>query len=349
MTLLHHGGFVTTYKYAVLLALLDLCREQCARDGGPPTMLTTAQVAHKVVEIYWPQTMPFEGEAILRQNSGGQARIVTLIADFRREHAPDGRSIARARLDAPAEFRRLEREVEWKLVEMPLPRLQRVGRGVDAFIYDIAWGDQIRRREFEGSAFDNRLLLRPGAGEHLVALSGVIRPLIHRQWIAQVTMINDLPERRLERFLFGRERARLGLVCAPLLELQGGACFYCERRIVTDAEVDHFIPWSRHPEDGLDNLVVAHGRCNGNKSDHLADAAHVDRWVRRVTEDREALAEVERATRWERAALRTENVIRSIYRGLPESVALWHAPGEFVPVDHRRLSEAFRSLDLHAA
>lgn len=349
MTLLHHGGFVTTYKYAVLLALLDLCREQCARDGGPPTMLTTAQVARKVVEIYWPQAQPFEGQVILRQNSGRQARILTLIADFRREHVADGGSVARARLGAPDAFHRLEREVEWKLVQMPLPRLQRVGRSVDAFIYEIAWGEQIRRREFEGAVFDNRLLLRPGAGEHLVALSGVIRPLIHRHWIAQVTMINDLPERRLEQFLFGRERVRLSPVCEPLLELQRGRCFYCERLIVADAEVDHFIPWSRHPEDGLDNLVVAHGRCNGNKSDHLADATHVERWVTRVTRDREALAQVAEETQWERAAVRTVNVLRSIYRGLPESVALWHARDEFVPIDHPRLAEAFRSLDRHAA
>lgn len=349
MTLLDHGGFVATYKYAVLLALVDLCREQSARDGSPPTMLTTAQVAHKVVEIYWPHTLPFEDGAMLRQNSGRQARVLTLIDDFRRAHAPDAGSIVRARLDAPTAFRRLEREVEWKLVEMPLPRLQRVGKGVDAFLYEIAWGDGIRRREFEGAAFDNRLLLRPGAGEHLIALSGVIRPLIHRHWVAQVTALNDLPEKRLEQFLFGRERARLGRLCAPLLELQRGVCFYCDERIGADAEVDHFVPWARHPDDGVDNLVVAHGRCNGNKSDHLADAGHVARWAERVTEHRAALAQIATDARWERAPLRTASVLRAIYRGLPDAVALWHARDEFVPLDGARLRRAFRQLEGLAA
>src|SRR5213592_5079376 len=38
-------------------------------------------------------------------------------------------------------------------------------------------------------------------------------------------------------------------------------------------DVDHFIPWSRYPDDGLENLVVAHARCNAQKSDFLAAAA----------------------------------------------------------------------------
>jgi hypothetical protein len=37
--------------------------------------------------------------------------------------------------------------------------------------------------------------------------------------------------------------------------------------------VDHFIPWSRHADDGLDNLVAADARCNGQKRDFLAAAA----------------------------------------------------------------------------
>jgi hypothetical protein len=35
--LLDEGGFTATYKYAVLLGLMDLCLEQSAASGAPPT------------------------------------------------------------------------------------------------------------------------------------------------------------------------------------------------------------------------------------------------------------------------------------------------------------------------
>ena len=48
-----------------------------------------------------------------------------------------------------------------------------------------------------------------------------------------------------------------------LRELQDNRRFYCERRIDGQVEVDHFIPWARHPDNGIENLVVADQRCNG--------------------------------------------------------------------------------------
>src|SRR5437879_1941069 len=89
-------------------------------------------------------------------------------------------------------------------------------------------------------------------------------------------------EYQLERFLFGAERVPLERVRGPIIELQEGRCFYCAERLASRAgqtpDVDHFIPWSRYPDDGLENLVVAHARCNAQKSDFLAAAAHVDHW-----------------------------------------------------------------------
>ena len=40
LELLDQGRFTATYKYAVLLALLDLCRENAARDGAAPDLAT---------------------------------------------------------------------------------------------------------------------------------------------------------------------------------------------------------------------------------------------------------------------------------------------------------------------
>ena len=92
LELLDQGRFTATYKYAVLLALLDLCLENAARDGAAPDLLTTRQLAVKIVELYWPHTRPWANRA-LRQSSGPggvQAEIVAAIEKFRAASASDG-------------------------------------------------------------------------------------------------------------------------------------------------------------------------------------------------------------------------------------------------------------------
>ena len=49
------------------------------------------------------------------------------------------------------------------------------------------------------------------------------------------------------RFLFGRRRETVARLATPLLQLQDGSCFYCGKRIAGKRQVDHFVPWSRHP------------------------------------------------------------------------------------------------------
>jgi hypothetical protein len=244
LALLDQGAFVATYKYAVLLALMDLCLEGTRRDGTAPDCITTRQLAEKVVELYWPQTGEFRGRT-LRQNSGRQARILTDICRFRAALADPSVPIDRARRSAPATFEQLVRQVEWTLILMPLPRLQVVGGETERLLYQIGWDIEVgqnRRlvteyQESRSSGFDNRILLYPSVGDHLVALNGLLRPLIHRAWCAMVAELNDLHESRLESFLFGVDRAALAAVRPELLELQHGQCFYCRSRLLPTGDV----------------------------------------------------------------------------------------------------------------
>jgi hypothetical protein len=187
LELLDEGRYTATYKYAVLLALIDLCLEKTQRSGAPPDVLTTREVADKIVEIYWPHTMPFVRQSsprVLRQNTTGQAEIVSDITRFRERHAPDPSvPLWESRHAARDAYERLVRRIEWKLIEMPLPRLQTMGQVSDAFIYAIHWDHRIQRRTVAQGAFDNRLLLKPGVGEYLRLLNGLLRPLIQRRWI----------------------------------------------------------------------------------------------------------------------------------------------------------------------
>jgi len=359
LQLLDQGSFTSTYKYAVLLGLLDLCLEETRPDGAPPSEFTTRQLAERVIELYWSHTRPYpdlpHGPEVLRQNRsrrGTQAEILRRIERFRlvRLGDPD-LPLALARIRARGAFEQLLDFVEWKLIQMPLPRLQTIGGKPDPFLYEIAWtADSVRRRPVAdyqtGRAidFDNRIRLAPGVAEQLVALNGLLRPLIHRQWAQDVARINRLPEATLQAFLFGSARTPTRTVRKGLVEIQDGKCFYCERpiRVGTRIEIDHFIPWSRHPDDSIQNLVAADHACNRDKHSHLAATPHVQRWLDRLSGPTgHALAEIAGKADWESDRDRTLGVATSIYLRIPDDMGLWIARGRFETPERETLRRAF--------
>lgn len=358
LELLDDGRYTATYKYAVLLGLMELCLEQTQASGAPPAMFTTRQLAEKVVELYWPHTMPFvnaAGAVALRQNRGGQAEILTVISRFREQHAPDpSASRWEARLNAADPYERLVREVEWKLIEMPLPRLQTIAGAQASVLYAIAWDAHVdvrtvrRYQRGDSAAFDNRILLQPLVGEYLLQLNGLLRPLVQRQWATMVARLNALEESQLDSYLFGASRIATARVRAGLWDLQDRRCFYCDRRVSEPARghVDHFVPWSRYPDDSLDNFVFADERCNGDKSASLAAAVHLERWSRRLHEDSTqfaALQDLASAAQWERHPERSLNVVRGIYLRLPDDARLWLHAREYTLPDRGAIGRALMS------
>ncbi len=332
LDLLDRGSFTATYKYAVLLGLIDLCVEGAdATRGVAPTTVTTRQLAEKVVALYWPQARPWRFEddrvEVLRQVNmkNRQASIVRLVQAFRARH--EDRSPARARRADPTGFEKLIRKVEWELIKNPLPRLQIIGRETVPLLYRIAWdlsieGEKRRVTAYQRGVgdFDNRIRLLDGVGEGLAALGPLLRPVLHREWAAMVARFNDLPESRLEEFLFGSRREGVARLARPLAEMQHGDCFYCGRPLKGAVEVDHFVPWSRHPDDGLDNLVAAHRSCNGGKSDLLAAPEHLARWLHRSPARIERLA---RHLGWPRDRDRTRAISSWMYRRVRPGSVLW--------------------------
>jgi hypothetical protein len=282
--LLEHTRTSATYKYAVLLAMMDLCIAEQNRHGKAKDSITTIQLAEKVMELYWPHTLPFPGTARLvpTQNSGPrEAVILTKIREYKTNSFGSTTSFATAK--SKSEYKEnyveLRNLVEWKLIEMPLPKLQRLGHGATNLIYSITWDDHIKearvRRYQEGdtnTGFQNLILFKPDVPDYLVTLSGLLRPLIHRNWASMVARLNKrhFNEARLEEYLFGAGRVSLTPVAGTLREIHNDYCFYCEKKLSNSCHVDHFIPWARYPDNGIANLVVAHSACNGSKSDFLA-------------------------------------------------------------------------------
>jgi hypothetical protein len=315
--------------------------------GGSRTSVTTDQLARRVIELYWPQTVPYpsSGNQLRQSSAGGQASIIRSIEAFRRRQADPTSSLGRARLEDPDGFEALVRKVAWKLIEMPLPRLQTVAAARTPFIYRIGWDESVRRSDLDHPDFDNRILFVGDAADHLVRLAGLLRPLIQLKWADMVARMNPAAreERQLSDFLFGIPGAALVRVAGPLRDLQEGRCFYCRRPIAAGTDVDHFLPWARYPDNGIENLVAAHPACNNAKRDFLAAAEHVERWTARLSAgsaEATALDSIAAAARWDRHPERSLGATRSIYLRLPSDGTLWLRRREFVPVDRPRLVAA---------
>ena len=352
LTLLDEGAYNTTYKFSVLLGLMDLVIEQSASDGVLATMITTKQLATKIIEIYWHQAADYDAvQAVLLQGKSGQAKIVSDIAGFRAY--TQFASLFSSKTKHPKKYLALVNKVEKTTIEMPLPRVQYFGSQENRFIYDIAWSKEnpvdlkqvTLYQKGDKSLFDNRIMLLPSVADYFVNLNGLLRPLIQRMWALEVAKINHLEESKLERFLFGAKRAAAAKLAGPLRDIQNDRCFYCGDRFAnTDKKkpaVDHFIPWARYPNDGLSNYVLAHSYCNGSKRDHLADVAHFSHWIERnhdkvVMSDLSALA---KDHSWELKQKESINIANNIYLRLQPEVELWSDIDRYTLVDLARVEQ----------
>jgi 5-methylcytosine-specific restriction endonuclease McrA len=232
---------------------------------------------------------------------------------------------------------------------MPIPRLQVAGNGEDRFLYEYGWNQDVSRRRVaayqagEVGAFDNRLLLKPDVADGLLRLNGILRPILRREWATMVAAMNGLPESRLEEFLFGATRIPLIEVRGPLAELQGGRCFYCDDALHSAADVDHFIPWARYPDNGLDNLVAARRSCNNRKRDFLAAAEHVERWTVRNVELAGKLQQAAAELKWEREPSRSRAVAVATYFRMSEGAKVWLSGTSLVGLEKARVEKALEA------
>lgn len=348
LALLDHGSFTSTYKQAVLLAIIDVCKETVGAGGFAPQVVTTRQLALKVIELYWPQTKSWQGKQMLDQNSKGPGKIVDLVHKLRQnvsalKQPPLGfEQLAQA---APEHLHKTLDDVEWILIRYPLPKLQRLEGVVRPWIYSIAWDDKDKParlgavrayQQDRAREFDNRIHLQPGVGACFVAMHSILRPLIMNHWAAKVATLNTLDVAYLHDFLFGFDRGSLQPLRKDLQSLQGGTCFYCREQLRSNSHIDHFIPWSRHPENGLHNLVLSHRSCNTSKSNLLAAVEHVTRWREWVDRRHSELEAIATARRWPTAGQRVLSIARAVYGTAPDGGLLWQARGSVIPADTQR-------------
>lgn len=270
--LLEQGTFTATYKYALLMAIADVCVEQGASSNR---YISYRELAEKMVGYYWPQTRPYRGE-LLAQSNGRQAAIVNVIAAIRDEFS------------TPAAFERSEKaasvliRVARTVREQPVAYLQNVAGQEHQFLY---------RNEPESKG----MRLHPGIPECFRRYHGLIHALCRQGWQQKIISINprlrELDDQAdLTRFLFGSERIDLTALVPILKDSQDGDCLYCHRPLRNPIDVDHFIPRSLYEADWAANLVAAHKGCNADKRDRLAQTGHLGALLQRNERERRILS-----------------------------------------------------------
>lgn len=328
LALLEESARTTTYKPALLLALIDRAQEYLDQSSIPVRAL-----AERVVELYWPQTLAYPTTgSVLKQSQTvtGRAAIVQAVVDFRSEHATTTRALPPA-VRAQQSWEKLLTTVEEILAEWPIPRLQ---RPYEPFLYSFDWG----WTEAGGwsvrayRATEREIRLYPGVSEALTALGPMLRPFITRWWTDKAAQLNpDVEAARsvleFEDFLFGRDRVALERIAEGLLDLQRGRCFYCHTSIGRGREIDHFIPWTHSGDDGIENLVAACNRCNNSKRATLAGPEHLAAIIQRNHAWAHDLAALSVERRWPRDPARTHRIARTTYLRSPSERPLWiYAP-----------------------
>jgi len=357
LALLDATRYSATYKLATLLALIDTAAERTAPDGAAPATLSAKDVGRRVIELYWPQTIPYgtaaHGEPrVLSQ--APQNDIPAKLAAWRvARRLPPGASLEDARASDPEGWQLLEADLLAVVIGMPLAKLQRFGGGrrasEDRFIYDFSWREEVGRQAVSRPDFDDSILLRPGVGGWLVRLAPLIRPLVQAKWAARVAARNsDLVDaERLDEFLFGAQRISLQRIRGPLAEAQGHDCFYCAGRLPTRCAVDHYLPWSRHPDNTIGNLVAAHPACNSAKSASLAGLEHLRHWLARFQPGDPAYAataQTASATGWPQRSDRVLSTARATYLWLPDGTRLWQHGTSYEQLDTAKVRTLFASM-----
>lgn len=338
--ILNEGHKSATYKYAVLMGLLDLCCEYHDDHGFPPQSVTTAQLARKVLEYYWPQSMPFpETRRPLRQYSvkTQQAEIISLIWKKRREHAAAVKTPHQLERHEERAFNSLLRAIERTIVQEPLPRLHNASSVDRPFIYSIWWRKEVPMREFRAGS--NLIHFIDGAERHLVKLRGLLRPMLQQEWTRWVSANTGVQD-KLGKYLFPESRVPLDKLRGPLLDLQDDRCFYCGGKVRKDPAVDHFLPWARTHNDNLGNLVVAHSKCNLSKSDYYASSDHLKEWVARLRGRADDLKTISEDAYWPFDGRASLGLARGIYLNLPGGVRLWRAKKEFEDYERKTVARA---------
>lgn len=205
---LEHGLRTATYKLATLMAIVDFCVDQPPLQAGSTPNVPLAELARRVMTLYWRQSQPFEGTHLL-QSTQSRSRILDSLNAVRAAAGPTNADLTLddAAQSAPEVFRRALDNVALCLAQQPLPRLQRLPGSAKSitFLYDDSFlHDNVTRSELQ--RHNNAIQLYSGVAEGLSALQVPLQRALRSMWVDDIIRINRLLQqkrRELQEHLFG--------------------------------------------------------------------------------------------------------------------------------------------------
>lgn len=300
--ILSEGLFTSTYKFALLQALSDICVERKLESSGRLT-ICLHEIALKFLEYYWRQSKPIVGGEslegfVVQQNAGQQSSVIKKLVQAQRDGYSTFVSFRSSHHWEPT-----LRKIITTIKRQPLFRLQLVSGEYDNFLYH----HEIR---------ENAVTLKFGCQKAFRAFHPLLKGLLQSSWLS---LVESFPRNyeilgdagRLRAHLFGVPRGSLDAYRRIAYEVYDSRCFYCEHIVNTNAVADHFVPWARFPTDIGENLVLAHASCNRRKRDYLAAEDHLRKWMRFVTDKRDEIS----------GLLRESNLITDL--GRAKNIAYW--------------------------
>lgn len=268
--ILEAGDFTSTYKFALLLSLTNLAITK-GKDTEHTLILKYEDIAEQFIVQYWKQSLPYEyvdeENFVLQQNTGAQIIIIQQIQQLMQNY-PTLSQAMKSR-----EWRKIIQKTAKTIKSYPARFLQNIEGQSLNFLYD--W-----------QSMGAHIQLKINVMYCLRQFNGIIRQLVQQSWS---DFVRRLPKNKeilqgqqdIHAFLFDEQRISLKKVGGLYQELQNNRCFYCHQKIHGIAEVDHFIPWSYYQQDTIHNFVIADKKCNGSKSNFLADTPFLIQWLER--------------------------------------------------------------------
>ncbi len=319
------GDFAATYKFALLIAFADLAVE-LGRDDGGELVVSTRQIGDRFIQIYWPQALPYgrglsnTAPGVLVQNNGVQAAVVSAIDAFRTSHGVTTYQAAKAH----PKFQTLLVKVAQTVSSQPLNYFQNFGGTTSDFLYERVGNGQVR--------------LKVGVAYCLRRFFPLMQQLSRSHW---VNHIKSNPRNHsilgaaddLEDFLFATSRQTLAAMANGLRKLDGPRCFYCGGTL-NSSDVDHFVPFSQYPRDLAHNFVLAHASCNRSKSATLAARPHLERWLERLVNRGDSIAEIGRTAGIVVDATVSLQIAAWGYTSaIASGGSAWLSPAKYEPID----------------
>ncbi|MBB1276209.1 HNH endonuclease [Pseudoalteromonas sp. SR43-3] len=268
--MLVEGDFSATYKFALLHAIADVCVEQPLLSEQSQLVIELPTLADKLITLYWHHAMPFSSEhtgesALLKQNTGAQSKVISVLFECQQNNIRNFRQLKQSPFYKPTFNAAMA-----TLKTGPLWRLQILAKQEECFLYPHTNSTQF-------------ITLNAGIASCFRRFYDLVVYLAKNAWLQKIQSIKHNqaligPQSQLQEFLFGVDRNALTKAKPVLVELQSNTCFYCQKPMKNDVEVDHFIPFARYANDLGHNFVAAHRACNNNKRDFLAAQQHRERW-----------------------------------------------------------------------